>query len=429
MERKQKIRLALCGTTVVLVVAAAAINQYLTAKNDVPLPFGEQRGSSLAGDITKIGQSDIAEVFKVTFPEGVDGEDLGADKFFLVYTPEDALQGVPLDSVLTLEDGSHDVSFFGYQYSSPRAELEREHRNDELLKDRFPTPPGKFFASYKARFGDDPEVDAFADFEAGNEVTMFPTDTVEGATLEPNQLYLIIVNEPFARITVRSVGGGDGGGTAMLCSNGIADGIQDPGEECDDGNDVDDDDCMNTCQLYVVNPFATRVGGGGGNGGGDPNLCGDGKQDPGEECDNGEMNGTPEGRCTQDCRNPEEGPSGPVCGDGSVDEGEQCDDANPDLGDGCTDACSIEEKFRCTGTPSVCLSYNAYVKVISGIKDSDSVDAKGRKALLLVVNIMEAQDKEYDLVKRYDINNDGVIDSVDSGLADDELAILAPSPT
>ncbi len=414
MERKHKIRLAICGTTAVLVVAAAAVNQYLTAKNDVPLPFGEQRGSSLAGDLTKIGKSDIAEVYKVTFPEGVDGEDLGADRLFLVYTPEDALQGVPLDSVLTLEDGSRDVNFFGYQYSSPRAELEREHRNDELLKDRFPTPPGKFFASHKARFGGDPDVDAFAEFEAANEVVMLPTDTVEGATLEPNQLYLIIVNEPFARITVRYAG-------EVVCGNGIEEGP----EECDDGNDVDDDDCTNACQLYVVNPFATR-GGGGGGGGGDPNLCGDGKQDPGEECDNGEMNGTPEGRCTQACRNPEEGPSGPVCGDGSVDDGEQCDDANSDFGDGCNDACSTEEKFRCTGAPSVCLSYNAYVKVISGIKDADSAATRGRKSLLVELDLIEAPDKAYDLVKKYDINNDGVVDAVDVEAIREELSVLAP---
>lgn len=433
MERKHKIRLAICGTTAVLVVAAAAINQYLTAKNDVPLPFpfGEQRGSSLAGDLTKIGKSDIAEVFKVTFPEGVDSEELAVDRFFLVYTPEDSLQGVPLDSVLSLEDGSHDVSFFGYQYSSPRAELEREHRNDELLRDRFPTPPGKFFASHKARFGDNPEVDAFAEFESGNEVVMLSTDTVEGATLEPNQLYLIIVNEPVARITVRSAGGGDEG--PSLCQNGAPNGEEDPGEECDDGNDTDDDDCTNECRLYVVNPFAARVGGGVGGGdegeGGDPTLCGNNRVDPSEECDNGEMNGTPEGRCTTECRRPQdEGPSGPVCGDGSVDEGEQCDDANPDLGDGCNDACSTEGKFRCTGAPSACVSYNAYVKTISGIKDTDDANTKARKALLLLVNIIDAQDREYDLVKNYDINNDGVIDSADSGLADEELSILAPSP-
>lgn len=429
MEKKTSIRLAICGTTAALVVAAAAITTYLQPKDDLPpMPFGEQRGPSLTGDLTKIGKSDIAEVYKVTFPEGVDHEDLSVDHFYLVYTPEDSLQGVPLDSVLALEDGSHDVSYFGYQYSSPRAELEREHKNDELLRDRFPTPPGKFFASHKARFGDDPNSDAFADFESGNGITMLPTDTVEGATLEPNQLYLIIVNEPSARIMVRSSGGGDGGGGGgdpALWGNGNVD----PGEECDDGNDIDNDDCTNTSELYVVNPFAVRGGGGqgGGDGGGGDDgpsaFCGDNKIDPGEDCDNGERNGSLGGSCSQDCRTQE---TGPACGDGKIEGAEACDDDDTDSGDGCSDACAIEEKTNCQGSPSVCISYNAFVKKLANIKDSDSEGTRGRKALTVELDLLEVTEKDYALVKKYDINNDGKVDSTDVDAISEELTILAP---
>jgi cysteine-rich repeat protein len=56
-------------------------------------------------------------------------------------------------------------------------------------------------------------------------------------------------------------------------------------------------------------------------------LCGNGRLDPGEACDDG--NQVSGDGCRADCLKKE------VCGDGVVDQGEQCDDANSNPADGC----------------------------------------------------------------------------------------------
>lgn len=70
------------------------------------------------------------------------------------------------------------------------------------------------------------------------------------------------------------------------------------GEECDDGNRVDDDSCTNTCRLP---------------------RCGDGIVHKGEECDDGLRNSDiASNACRSNC-------TVPHCGDGAIDKGEQCD--------------------------------------------------------------------------------------------------------
>lgn len=99
------------------------------------------------------------------------------------------------------------------------------------------------------------------------------------------------------------------------------DGLLDPGEACDDGNNVDHDGCTNACE---------------------PAACGDGllRSDlaeglPGfEACDDGNSNNND--ACTNAC---EPG----RCGDGFLAEvlGEGCEDNNLIDEDGCTNACQI----------------------------------------------------------------------------------------
>ncbi len=59
-------------------------------------------------------------------------------------------------------------------------------------------------------------------------------------------------------------------------------------------------------------------------------VCGDGKVDAGEECDDGDDDEVDE--CTSKCRPP-------GCGDDILQPGEMCDDGNLDDGDDCTAAC------------------------------------------------------------------------------------------
>jgi cysteine-rich repeat protein len=90
------------------------------------------------------------------------------------------------------------------------------------------------------------------------------------------------------------------------------DGVLHAGEECDDGNDLDYDACTNTCRLP---------------------RCGDGILQAGEACDDG--NADDHDACTNACQRAR-------CGDGIVRRGvEACDDGNPDDGDGCTSACRL----------------------------------------------------------------------------------------
>jgi cysteine-rich repeat protein len=104
-------------------------------------------------------------------------------------------------------------------------------------------------------------------------------------------------------------------GCVAIYSNGLApfcgDGILDPDEACDDGNDIDDDTCRNDCT---------------------PPMCGDGIVDPDEDCDDG--NDVDDDTCRNNC-------TAPICGDGIVDPGEACDDGNLDDGDGCSNQCTV----------------------------------------------------------------------------------------
>jgi cysteine-rich repeat protein len=90
------------------------------------------------------------------------------------------------------------------------------------------------------------------------------------------------------------------------------DGNLDPGEECDDGNQINDDACVNCKKAF----------------------CGDGFVEAGvEECD--DANAVDTDTCTSACRKA-------TCGDGFVEQGvEQCDDGNGVDTDGCRNDCTL----------------------------------------------------------------------------------------
>jgi cysteine-rich repeat protein len=88
------------------------------------------------------------------------------------------------------------------------------------------------------------------------------------------------------------------------------DGFIDPGEDCDDDDEVDGDGCDADCE---VEPGWNCVG--------EPSSC---------------TMGTSE------------------CGDGAIANGEDCDDDNTANGDGCDADCDIEAGWECAGSPSNC---------------------------------------------------------------------------
>ncbi len=128
-------------------------------------------------------------------------------------------------------------------------------------------------------------------------------------------------------------------GDAIECGNGRLE----PGEMCDDGNVLPGDGCDAMC--------------------GREEFCGDGTVDPGEECDDG--NNLSGDGCRSDCLSDEICGNGIVdyavgevcdgaptcatdcrsvmgCGDGTVTAPEECDDGNTASFDGCSAACTDE---------------------------------------------------------------------------------------
>ncbi len=96
--------------------------------------------------------------------------------------------------------------------------------------------------------------------------------------------------------------------TNNTCGNGVID----PGEQCDDGNNDNGDGCDAAC-MYE--------------------LCGNGELDPGEQCDDG--NNIDNDECSNTCIITN------VCGNGILEpnNNEECDDGNNIGGDGCDSEC------------------------------------------------------------------------------------------
>ena len=91
----------------------------------------------------------------------------------------------------------------------------------------------------------------------------------------------------------------------------------------------------------------------------DPQTCGNGTQEPDEECDDGNNNGGD--GCSADCVTEI---ITPICGNSIPEGSEECDDGNIENGDGCSSTCTVEEASKsldpdgdgienCTDTPFI----------------------------------------------------------------------------
>lgn len=99
-----------------------------------------------------------------------------------------------------------------------------------------------------------------------------------------------------------------------VCGNGK---VED-GEECDDGNRTNGDGCSCACKKEAP-------------------VCGNGRLEDGENCDDG--NTKSGDGCSSVCK--KETPA-PVCGNSVKEDGEECDDGNKNDYDGCSGSCKNE---------------------------------------------------------------------------------------
>lgn len=165
-----------------------------------------------------------------------------------------------------------------------------------------------------------------------------------------------------------AVGGCDPG-TSTTCGldpselGFCSDGRQDPGEACDDGNAVSGDGCTATCAQvegdYVCPTQGEKCV--------STVKCGDKKISSGETCDDGQATPKAGDGCDDACQL-EKGWVCPVageacqaaqCGDKIIAGAEQCDDGNAMPDDGCSDTCQLEDGYICPTpgaecTPTVC---------------------------------------------------------------------------
>lgn len=140
---------------------------------------------------------------------------------------------------------------------------------------------------------------------------------------------------------------GDGGAAGCVAPPKAAvcgDKIIDPGELCDDGNNVGGDGCALDCKSIEPNFACTTPG--------DPcvstMVCGDGHVTGTEQCDDtNELGGD---GCSATCQVeagwvclvPGVSCSAAECGDGVVAGAEECDDKNKLDGDGCSASCKLQ---------------------------------------------------------------------------------------
>jgi fibro-slime domain-containing protein len=138
----------------------------------------------------------------------------------------------------------------------------------------------------------------------------------------------------------------------MVCGDLQVTGI----EQCDDGNTTSGDGCSSRCLIEASYYDCPPTGGACVS----TAACGNGDIEPGESCD--DRNTADGDGCSAGCQVeigwicPMPGSACvPNCGDGAIMAGaEECDDGNTVSGDGCSISCMVEPGWSCSGSPTTC---------------------------------------------------------------------------
>ncbi len=166
-------------------------------------------------------------------------------------------------------------------------------------------------------------------------------------------------------------GGGDGDGGASVCGDGRLEGL----ERCDDGNLTNFDGCNQVCALEPNftcptpgSPCTSTV------------VCGDGLRTGGEACDDRNTSGGD--GCSAACtlepgwRCPTVGIAcvAAACGDGFIAGFEDCDDGNQTSNDGCSAGCVLEDGFACADAGVRCTTTTCGNGVREGTEQCDDMN-------------------------------------------------------
>ncbi len=160
---------------------------------------------------------------------------------------------------------------------------------------------------------------------------------------------------------------------------------------CSAGNPLPDDALCDNGNGYCLNGVCVAP------------TCGDGIQEPSEECDLGEQNGSEGADCSADC-------TLGICGDGIINGVEQCDDGVPVNLDGCDSRCRVEIVFRGTGmgmnndpAPDFCVHHdsvnqgNSFANMFPdpGLRDSIDqamTDTIGTGEMVYLFHVLDVDD-------------------------------------
>ncbi len=227
----------------------------------------------------------------------------------------------------------------------------------------------------------------------------------------------------------------NGPSVCHLCGDGV---INFATEECDDANQVSGDGCSNACAAEPSFSCEENAQGvsvcyrcGDKDLNEDIEECDDGDSDNGDGCSNecivedgyvcsavvDQATGKPYSVCSGGSGGGS-GNTGSLCGNGTINTGETCDQGSNNVtnGDGCSATCTTEANFRCTGTPSTCISYLNFVKNLADTNRDGTVDSDTEGfGFVLAIFAITAQDNPVIDIK-YDINGDGTANMTDIAL-------------